>query len=87
MTTSPRQHSTWVVADTSGYYAGASADEQRHTEARAILARLARERVRFFTTLYVLAELHALAITVAAIPALPSISSTASKPARRRLSP
>ena len=63
MTTAPRQHPAWVFVDTSGYYASAAADEQRHAEARAILARLAAERVRFFTTLYVLAELHALAIT------------------------
>jgi len=63
MTTPPRQHPHWVFADTSGYYAGASEDEQRHHEARAILVQLERERVRFYTTLYVLAELHALAIT------------------------
>lgn len=45
------------------FYAAAAEDEGRHQEARAILTRLNRERVQFYTTLYVLAELHALVIT------------------------
>jgi predicted nucleic acid-binding protein len=63
MSAPPRLRSDWVFADISGYYAAASEDEQRCQDARAVLARLERERVRFHTTQYVLAELHALAIT------------------------
>src|SRR5579884_2094202 len=63
MTASARYHAGWVFADTSGYYAAAAEDEQRHAEALAILKRLEGERVRFYTTHYVLAELHALVVT------------------------
>jgi predicted nucleic acid-binding protein len=63
MTTLPRQHPDWIFADTSGYYAAAVEDDQRTPQARAMLARLEREQVRFFTTLYILAELHALVST------------------------
>lgn len=47
--TLPRRHPNWIFADTSGYYAGAAEDEQRHEEARAILTQLEREHVRFYT--------------------------------------
>src|SRR5689334_1686555 len=63
MTTAVRQHTNWVFSDTSGYYGVAVEDDQRHDQALAILARLEREHVRFYTTLYVLAELHALVVT------------------------
>jgi predicted nucleic acid-binding protein len=63
MTTLPRHHPNWVFSDTSGYYAAAVEDDQRTPQAVATLSRLERERVRFFTTPFVLAELHALVIT------------------------
>jgi predicted nucleic acid-binding protein len=63
MTAVPRYRPNWVFGNTSGYYAAAAEDETRHREAQAILARLQTEHVRFHTTLYVLAELHALVIT------------------------
>lgn len=61
--TSPRQHPTWVFSDTSGLFGAAVARDENHQAARAILDHLQAERVHFFTTLYVLAELHALVIT------------------------
>jgi predicted nucleic acid-binding protein len=39
-----------------------AANDETHDRARAILVRLERERVRLFTTPFVLAELHALIV-------------------------
>jgi predicted nucleic acid-binding protein len=63
MTTLPRFHPGWVFVDTSAYYGVAAENDQNHRAATAILARLEQERVRLFTTLYVLAEVHALVVT------------------------
>jgi predicted nucleic acid-binding protein len=63
MTTPARRRVDWVFCDTSAYYAAAAQSDDNHAAALSVLRRLERERVRFFTTLYVLAELHALVIT------------------------
>lgn len=63
MSMQPRRRHNWIFADTSGYYGAAAENDDNHAAARAILSRLERERIRFFTTHYVLAELHALIIT------------------------
>lgn len=63
MSTPTHHHTNWVFSDTSGYYGAAAENDLNHDAALAILSRLERERVRFFTTLYVLAELHALVIS------------------------
>ena len=50
------------MVDTSAMYATLDASERDHAEARAIVARLARERWRLFTTNYIVAEIHALVL-------------------------
>jgi predicted nucleic acid-binding protein len=50
------------MVDTSAMYAMLDASERDHAEARAIVARLARERWRLFTTNYIVAEIHALVL-------------------------
>lgn len=57
------QHPGWVFSDTSGLFGASVRRDENYQAAGAILSRLQAERVRFFTTLYVLAELHALVIT------------------------
>ncbi|GEM_PF-4164707 len=84
MSTSTRYNSRWVFSDTSGYYAAMIENDENHDAALVILSRLERERVRFFTTLYVLAELHALVINRRRNPqlalALSEISKLAAQP-------
>ena len=63
MTTRARQRSNWIFVDTSAYYAAAAENDENHDTAVVILSAFERERVRLFTTLYVLAELHALVIS------------------------
>lgn len=63
MTSPSGSRRSWIFCDTSGYFGAAAVNDQNHATALAILSRLERERIRFFTTLYVLAELHALIIT------------------------
>ncbi len=63
MNAPPRHDPRAVFSDTSGYYAATVARDENYAAATAILAHLRLEQVRFFTTLYVIAELHALVIT------------------------
>ena len=63
MTVPASRRERWAMVDTSAIYATLDASERDHAEARAIAARLARERWRLFTTNYIVAEIHALVLT------------------------
>src|SRR5579883_2783398 len=63
MTSASSHHPSRVFSDTSGLFGTAVARDQNYLVAHTILTRLQQERAQFFTTLYVLAELHALIIT------------------------
>lgn len=52
-----------VFVDTSAYFALTDARAQDHAAGQAIQTRLISERWRLFTTNFVLAEIHALALT------------------------
>lgn len=56
----PSLSSRRVLVDTSAYYALATATDQYHQRAQALLTGLAQQRWRLFTTTYLVAETHAL---------------------------
>jgi predicted nucleic acid-binding protein len=51
-----------ALVDTSAYYALADERERAHKDALSILDRLTRERWQLYTTNFILAETHALAL-------------------------
>lgn len=52
-----------VFVDTSAYFAVANRRDRAHPSCSVLMRRLVNERRRFFTTNFVLAELHALLLT------------------------
>jgi uncharacterized protein len=54
---------SWVFIDTGGYFALASSRDENHAASVAIMEALRTERYRFYTSNFILAELHALLLT------------------------
>lgn len=63
MTETAARHPSRVFVDTSAYFAVANRRDANHERAVAVMRHLVAERRRFFTTNFVLAELHALLLT------------------------
>jgi predicted nucleic acid-binding protein len=52
-----------ILVDSSAYFALLDRHDERHAESRAIHEDLIRQRVRLFTTSFILAEIHALLLS------------------------